>query len=179
MISRATSDASVWRSSFHIRMRLKAWNKNFSAPPSKWMPPKGRDATLESYVRGVRIDVQNQVKKLCRVRCRDNLSSLERSALIRLQRREDIVIKPADKGSALVVLNRGDYIEKAQSQLSNANHYKDWLVIPPQPTPWRSSSLWSRCLNEGWLINTQRISWFLIYLKFPDCIYFPNYILYM
>ena len=22
-------------------------------PPSKWIPPKGRDATLESYVRGV------------------------------------------------------------------------------------------------------------------------------
>ena len=100
-------------------------------PPSKWMPPKGRDATLESYVRGVRIDVQNQVKKLCRARCRDNLSSLERSALTRLRRREDIVIKPADKGSAVVVLSREDYIEKAQGLLNNADHYEK---LPSDPT---------------------------------------------
>ena len=55
---------------------------------------------------------------------RDNLSSRERSALIRLQHGEDIVIKPADKGSAVVVLSKEGYIEKAQNQLSNANHYK-------------------------------------------------------
>ena len=67
-------------------------------PPSKWMPPKGRDAVLELYVRGVRIDIRNQINKLRRVRCRDNLLRLERSALIRLQRRKDLVIKPADKG---------------------------------------------------------------------------------
>ena len=93
-------------------------------PPSKWMPPKGRDATLELYVRGVRNDVQNQVKEVCKVRWRDNLSSLERSALTNLRRREDIVIKPADKGSAVVVLSTEDYIEKAQSQLSNGDYYQ-------------------------------------------------------
>ena len=83
-------------------------------------------------MRGVRIDVQDQLKKLCRVRCRDNLSPLERSALTHLRRRNDVVIKPADKGSAVVVLSREDYIEKAQSQLSNTDHYKK---LASDPTP--------------------------------------------
>ena len=129
--------------SYFRRLRLKEFfadqdeaentEQELFRPPSKWMPPKGRDATLESYVKGVRIDVQNHVKKLRKLRCRDNLSSLERSALIRLQHREDIVIKPADKGSAVVVLSREDYIEKARSQLSNANYYKK-LASDPTPT---------------------------------------------
>ena len=49
--------------------RRKSINQNEAEqevfhPSSKWMPPKGRDATLESYVRGVRIDVQNQINEL-------------------------------------------------------------------------------------------------------------------
>ena len=87
------------------------------------MPPNGRDAALESYLRGVRIDVQNQINKLRRVRYRDNLLPMERSALIRLRCRQDLVIKPADKGSAVVVLSREDHIDKADSQLSNINYY--------------------------------------------------------
>ena len=41
-----------------------------------------------------------------------------------LRRRQDIVIKPADKGSAVVVLSKDDYIKEAVRQLSNENHYR-------------------------------------------------------
>ena len=41
---------------------------------------------------------------------RDNLTSRELQALKKLQRRTDIIIKPADKGSGTVVMNRLDYI---------------------------------------------------------------------
>ena len=55
---------------------------------------------------------------------RDNLSPLERQALKYLQRRRDIVIKPADKGSAVVVLRKEDYINEADRQLRNEDHYR-------------------------------------------------------
>lgn len=36
----------------------------------------------------------------------------------------NIVIKPADKGSAVVVMNTTDYIREAEKQLSNTSHYQ-------------------------------------------------------
>ena len=75
-------------------------------------------------MRGVRIDTQNQIKKLSRVRHRDNLLTLEISALIRLRHRKDVVIKPADKGSAVVLLSKEEHIRKADSHLSNRDNYR-------------------------------------------------------
>ena len=53
----------------------------------------------------------------------DNLKP-ERSALHSLQKREDIVIKPADKGSAVVVMDREHYVSEAESQLNDSTFYK-------------------------------------------------------
>ena len=92
-------------------------------PPSTWMPLKRRDPALETYVKGVRNDTQTQIKKLRRVRSRDYLLPSERLALKNLRRRQDIVIKPADKGSSVVVLSKEDYIMKAEQQVSNTDYY--------------------------------------------------------
>jgi hypothetical protein len=40
----------------------------------------------------------------------DNLTQAERSALRDIQERDDIIIKPADKGSAVVVMDKTTYI---------------------------------------------------------------------
>ena len=45
-------------------------------------------------------------------------------ALKRLQQRKDIIIKPADKGGAVVVWDRELYITEANRQLSDSNFYK-------------------------------------------------------
>ena len=44
----------------------------------------------------------------------DNLSHCERWALAELQARHDIVIKPAYKGSSVVIINTSDYITEAE-----------------------------------------------------------------
>ena len=67
--------------------------------PSTWMPPKGRDAALETYIRSIRTDVEYQLDTRQAFRSRDNLPSEERLALKNLRHRDDIIIKPADKGS--------------------------------------------------------------------------------
>ena len=49
---------------------------------------------------------------------RDNLTTRERHALKRLRRRNDIVIKSADKGSGTVVMDRNGYVDECLRQLN-------------------------------------------------------------
>ncbi|XP_078362365.1 uncharacterized protein LOC144646592 [Oculina patagonica] len=50
----------------------------------------------------------------------------------KLQHRTDIVIKPADKGSGTVVMNRQDYLKECHRQLNDAKFYKK---VTKDPTP--------------------------------------------
>lgn len=52
-----------------------------------------------------------------------NLSPDEISALNDLQRNKQIVLKPVDKGSSIVILDRTQYIWEAERQLNNQTHY--------------------------------------------------------
>ncbi|KAL7384032.1 hypothetical protein ABVT39_023002 [Epinephelus coioides] len=54
----------------------------------------------------------------------DNLSKAERTALHQLKRNPSIIIKPADKGSKVVIMDRQQYLLEANRQLSNPLHYK-------------------------------------------------------
>ncbi|XP_072050367.1 uncharacterized protein [Amphiura filiformis] len=86
---------------------------------SSWQP-KSRDPTLECFIKAV----NNEIETFKETRdVRDNLSKHERLALESLQKREDIIIKEADKGSAVVVMNKSDYIDKALEHLSDTNFY--------------------------------------------------------
>ena len=57
-------------------------------------------------------------------RCTGNLPFVERNALQNLRQRTEIVIKPADKDSAVVILSKEDYIKEADRQLSNQSYYQ-------------------------------------------------------
>ena len=63
-------------------------------------------------------------------KAKDNLTAGDRSALKALMAREDVVIKPADKGSGVVVLGKAGYLQEAESQLGNGSHYH-FLDIDP------------------------------------------------
>lgn len=63
-------------------------------------------------------------RKLHNIRENPNLSQEERLALQSLQRNKNIVIKPADKGSAVVIMDRTTYINEVLRQLNNTQHYK-------------------------------------------------------
>lgn len=53
------------------------------------------------------------------------MSKQEKEALRSLQDREDIVIKPADKGGAVCVWSRDLYIQEGHGQLQNTAVYKE------------------------------------------------------
>ena len=82
-----------------------------------------RGPYLNSYVAKLRQDIRERLAYNHRFQ-RDNLNKRERVALKRLSNNKDIIIKPADKGGATVILNTGDYITKAMRQLNNEECYK-------------------------------------------------------
>jgi hypothetical protein len=54
-----------------------------------------------------------------------NITSKEREAITCLRNNPDIVIKPADKGGAVVVWKKDLYIEEAERQLNNSDFYDE------------------------------------------------------
>ena len=62
----------------------------------------------------------------------NNLTREERGALFDLKNDKTIVIKGADKGSAVVVWDRDDYIEEAEKQLRDKEIYEE-VSNDPQP----------------------------------------------
>jgi hypothetical protein len=93
--------------------------KNFK-PKSTFIPPPQED-TLEAFFKQVKHKVlQSPVRKVCW----SNLSKEERAGLNELKNNVDIIIKKADKGSAIVVMNTKDYIFEAERQLKNTLAYK-------------------------------------------------------
>ena len=50
-------------------------------PLSKWIPPKCRDATLETYIKRISTDVECQINNLQAKQSKDKISSREERAL--------------------------------------------------------------------------------------------------
>ena len=60
-----------------------------------------------------------------------NITQKERNAIRELQKEKDILILPADKGRATVVLKKSEYEEKMLGMLSDTNTYN---VLSSDPT---------------------------------------------
>ena len=123
-----------------------------------WIPPKGKDAALETYIRKVRTDVEHQLNRQAKIP-HDNFSSAERTALKNLRQQNDIkcIIKPADKGSTVVVLSRQDYIHEANRPLNNTTYYQQ---LTAEPTPQHTSEVtnfMSSVFTRG-LINKKKLN---------------------
>ena len=95
-------------------------NLNPLRPKGTWTPPPHRDPALDTFLDAVEHDLFNVTP----APVRDNLTTRERDALKRLRRRTDIVIKSADKGSGVVVMDRNWYIDECSRQLNDSKFYK-------------------------------------------------------
>lgn len=114
---------------YHRKVKLTTYFKNNRdrqplpfMPPSTWTPP---DHKLLPEI-NLLIHRDNLGFKKCFKFYKEqpNLSQHEVTALRELMHKKHIVIKPADKGSAVVILGRDQYITEAQRQLDNKTYYK-------------------------------------------------------
>lgn len=93
-----------------------------------WTPSAQREENLDLYIRAVQRDVFQAYQSR---RTRDhNITKNEQDALNALSNRQDIVIKPADKGGGIVILDRNDYVKEGDRQLGDRKFYKPLLSDP-------------------------------------------------
>ena len=101
--------------------------------PSRWIPPDHHvsQPTLDTVQRLVK-NTEALLKKspiynnCIRINKADknNLTYPERKALDNLRNNESIIIKPADKGGATVIMNKLSYLNEAYRQLNNGAYYR-------------------------------------------------------
>ena len=86
------------------------------------MPPRGQDPFLDTYRSSI---INEFLKELDRPSTNTkNLNLKEEYQAVReLYNNNDIVIKQADKGGSIVIMNTTDYIAEAERQLNNPDHY--------------------------------------------------------
>ena len=88
-------------------------------PKNSWVPNTG-DPVLRAFCFNVKKDLQELNPKQPD---RFNLGKKGIRAISDLKKNPNIVIKKADKGSSVVVMNKSDYIREAERQLSDRNYY--------------------------------------------------------
>ena len=86
---------------------------------STWNPPV--PPLLEHVKQLIINDLQNTKLEPCRQK---NLTREQFLAINALKNNNDVVIKAADKGSGIVIMNRDDYIREGERQLGDINFYK-------------------------------------------------------
>ena len=113
---------------YHFRNHV---SENFShipsyRPPSDWTS-EINDVHLEMYLS----ELEEQLMKISEQGYNyPNLTVEEREALKSLRNDPSIIIKEADKGSAVVIWDREDYIREAMTQLGDKDVYSEIDDIP-------------------------------------------------
>jgi hypothetical protein len=90
--------------------------------PAKGRGPPG-PLNLEAMVLCNERDLNKRPE--CKPIGRKNLTQREFQAIKKLKNNEDIIIYPADKGSAVVIQNRREYLREGYRQLSDTNSYRE------------------------------------------------------
>ena len=74
----------------------------------------------------------------------------------RLQNDRSAVIKPADKGSAVVVWDRTDYLKEVEEQMSNEKSFeKDQVDLVEKSNKLFSNLRWENAINDYFRLNSK------------------------
>jgi hypothetical protein len=126
---------------------LEPFNHYKFRQPSKWNPPA--PFQLEAFIamNETRLNEYSYPTS-----SPPNLRFKEKIALAELKQAKNIIIKPADKGSAVVIQNLDDYINEGIRQLSDAKFYVE--------TPYDLTALHNEIINNliDYLEEKQEIS---------------------
>ena len=104
---------------WHFRDDQREFDINPFKKKSKFNPKE--DAGIEMYLSRLEEEILALDDKMCY----SNLTKEERNALYKLRDDPSIIIKEADKGSAVVVWDREDYLKEASNQLNEKDVYQE------------------------------------------------------
>ena len=88
--------------------------------PSGWTPQPGTSQGIDTFLNKNTEEIFN----IKRNKVSNNLPPEEKRALKELMENNNIVIKPADKGGAIVIQDKEKYKSECLRQLNNREHYR-------------------------------------------------------
>ena len=116
-------------SKYHRRLALLDYFQytpytNFTpfTQPSHWQPPSAH--RHPHITRLIKTDLDSYHHLQPTQDTPDNITAQQRQAIHQLKSHPHIIIKPADKGSKIVILDTHQYLFEANRQLTNTSHYK-------------------------------------------------------
>jgi len=120
ILEAATQFARRLKLAYHFRNSSNHVRQKF-IPKSTWTPDnKNMPAEILETVEKINSDLSNLKVPYHQ----NNLSDGEIRALKNIRRNSDIIIKPADKGSATVIMDKQNYINEGYRQLGDSRYYK-------------------------------------------------------
>ena len=115
---------------FDRNLRLREYSANSDSPVDSdtskfrkkltWTPPPNRDKALDMFISIVESELMNAPEQ----KNIPILTADERQALRSHKRKTEVVIREADKGSAVVVMSRKRYIAETYRQLCDTDVYQ-------------------------------------------------------
>ena len=91
-----------------------------------------------------------------------NISKQEMHAIKSLRNNPNIILKPADKGSSIVVMNKADYLKEGYRQLNNPQHYRK-INAPIHPSVKEKINSSLQAIHKKRLIDKKQLE----YLSVP------------
>ena len=127
------------------RAESKWENKN-----PDWYPDEVKYCTpeLNRYINDIETDL-NKTLTQNETKFWNNLSNDQRQALKNLANDHDIVIKPADKGGAIVIMDKTDYEAACNTHLSNTTFYEEVASNPTSTYKTKISETADEMYKEG------------------------------
>ena len=107
---------------FNERQWLKnSYSKQSFTGKSEWSPP---DSKIDPELLTCISKFTKEIEQLKIQPEKSNTTQQDHSSLTKFCNNSDLVIKKADKGSAIVIMNKDDYLYEGYRQLRNTIHYK-------------------------------------------------------
>eukprot|EP00061_Rhincodon_typus_P007939 g30108.t1 len=97
---------------------------------SNWTFPEGHCPRLNMYAQAIKRCINARFISRAH-KIAQNITQAQCNAIHALKTNHNVVIKPADKGGAIVIQNRMDFCKEAYRQLNNQEHDRQ---IPADPT---------------------------------------------
>lgn len=115
--------------------------------------PNVANQTLNTFYKNVTFEVDNLFAE--KKKTTHNLCKEEREAVNWLSQNENIVIKRADKGGAVVVWGRDQYIAEAMRQLNNCEYYELLAHNPLEQMILQLCEILNQAKEQDWISTNE------------------------
>ena len=104
------------------------------------------------------VELEKEIQKVNLYQSKSNLTKEEFRAIKSLIDNKNIIIKPADKGSSVVIMDKMDYLKEGYRQLANEKHYQK-VPSPVYPKVSLSINMILKYLNEQRFLDKKQVEY--------------------